>query len=233
MNRNAKGAIAVGAATLLLLGGGGTFALWNASQEVAAGTVISGELSLVQGVEDGWYDFASYAADYDADYATWLADPRSDDLDPGHATWLTEEPDVADYLTPGDKIADIANYMVVPETDLVYVVNDFAITAVGSNLHYTFESDVDLAAAATLGYTVTVRPLGAADLPGTGAPAGASEYVGVATGTTVYTVNSTAPETTTFDAGLRVKFDADDQLLFGSELDLTDFSFVLQQVVKS
>lgn len=45
MNRNAKGAIAVGAATLLLLGGGGTFALWNTSSTVNAGTVESGHLT--------------------------------------------------------------------------------------------------------------------------------------------------------------------------------------------
>jgi len=46
MKRTTKGAIAVGAATLLLLGGGGTFALWNDSATLNAGTVESGHLTV-------------------------------------------------------------------------------------------------------------------------------------------------------------------------------------------
>lgn len=46
MNKFVKGSIAAGAATLLLLGGAGTFALWNQSATVADATVSSGTLTL-------------------------------------------------------------------------------------------------------------------------------------------------------------------------------------------
>jgi alternate signal-mediated exported protein len=47
MNKLLKGAIAGAAGVALLLGGAGTFALWNSSATVSAGTVKSGTLSLV------------------------------------------------------------------------------------------------------------------------------------------------------------------------------------------
>ena len=231
MNRNAKGAIAVGAATLLLLGGGGTFALWNASQQVAAGTVLSGELSLTNGTAAGWYDLAPF----NAAHAAWAADEDPSWVSPADdaqiAAWEALEPVVDDYLIPANAIANINTYQVVPEAELMYVVNGFTITARGSDLFYTFGSDVDLDTAAADGYTVTVEPLGAADLPGTPAPASADQYAGVEAGTTVYSVNSTVAESETFNAGLRVAFDASGQLLFNSDLVLTNLNFVLQQVV--
>jgi alternate signal-mediated exported protein len=46
MNKAMKGAIAAGAAGILLLGGAGTFALWSDSQDIDAGTVSTGQLSL-------------------------------------------------------------------------------------------------------------------------------------------------------------------------------------------
>ena len=46
MNTFVKGAIAAGAATVLLLGGAGTFALWNQTATVASTTISSGTLTL-------------------------------------------------------------------------------------------------------------------------------------------------------------------------------------------
>lgn len=46
MNKATKGAIAAGAAGILLVGGAGTFALWSDSDAVDAGTVSTGVLSL-------------------------------------------------------------------------------------------------------------------------------------------------------------------------------------------
>jgi alternate signal-mediated exported protein len=46
MNKATKGAIAAGAAGILLLGGAGTFALWSETAAISAGNVSTGELSL-------------------------------------------------------------------------------------------------------------------------------------------------------------------------------------------
>ncbi|WP_027503676.1 alternate-type signal peptide domain-containing protein [Rhodococcus sp. UNC363MFTsu5.1] len=56
MNKQTKGAIAAGAAALLLAGGAGTMAAWNSSQTVGGGAVNSGTLSLSQGTPAGWTD---------------------------------------------------------------------------------------------------------------------------------------------------------------------------------
>lgn len=206
MNRNAKGAIAVGAATLLLLGGGGTFALWNTSQKVDASIVSSGELSLADGKPGAWYNYDDYVA---------------------HGAAATE--------------IDLAKYHVVPKADLVFVVVDMQITAEGSNLHYTFDSNVDAAAAGGLGYTATVETLNisapATGLPGTATAAIANEYAdGSGTkldaGTTVYSYDTANAETVKFTGALRVIFDADATDNFNQDLDLQKLQFVLQQVIK-
>jgi alternate signal-mediated exported protein len=49
MNKATKGAIAAGAAGILLLGGAGTFALWEDTGNISAGTVSTGELKLTLG----------------------------------------------------------------------------------------------------------------------------------------------------------------------------------------
>lgn len=50
MERLTKGALAIGAGALLLLGGAGTYALWSDSQAVAeAGDISSGDLDLALG----------------------------------------------------------------------------------------------------------------------------------------------------------------------------------------
>jgi alternate signal-mediated exported protein len=46
MNRLLKGAIAGAAGVALLLGGAGTFALWNSTATVAGGTIVAGELKV-------------------------------------------------------------------------------------------------------------------------------------------------------------------------------------------
>jgi alternate signal-mediated exported protein len=46
MNKFTKGAIATGAGIVLLLGGAGTFALWNDTEVISAGSVSSGTLTI-------------------------------------------------------------------------------------------------------------------------------------------------------------------------------------------
>lgn len=56
MNKKTKGAIAAGAAALLLAGGAGSFALWSDTENVVGGTVTSGHLQFVEGSTTGaWY----------------------------------------------------------------------------------------------------------------------------------------------------------------------------------
>ncbi|MEO6199891.1 MAG: alternate-type signal peptide domain-containing protein [Cryobacterium sp.] len=54
MNKLLKGAIAGAAGFVLLLGGAGTFALWNDTQSVTGGTIQSGELTLTGGGVGTW-----------------------------------------------------------------------------------------------------------------------------------------------------------------------------------
>ena len=56
MNKFTKGAIATGAGIILLLGGAGTFALWNDSEVVDAGTVNSGVLDITSNSGGQWAD---------------------------------------------------------------------------------------------------------------------------------------------------------------------------------
>ncbi len=59
MNKLTKGAIAGAAGVALLLGGGGTFALWSSSQTVVAGPVRSGELSMDPLTQATWRDVSA------------------------------------------------------------------------------------------------------------------------------------------------------------------------------
>jgi alternate signal-mediated exported protein len=54
MNKLVKGSIAGAAGIALLLGGAGTFALWNANAEVAAGSIQAGTLTLKSNDDGGW-----------------------------------------------------------------------------------------------------------------------------------------------------------------------------------
>ena len=54
MNKLIKGAIAGAAGLTLLMGGAGTFALWNASAAVSGGTIIAGDLDIVSLADGVW-----------------------------------------------------------------------------------------------------------------------------------------------------------------------------------
>ncbi|WFR72161.1 alternate-type signal peptide domain-containing protein [Prescottella defluvii] len=56
MNKKTKGAIAAGSAALLLAGGAGSFALWNAQADLNAGSINSGTLTLTTQGTPGWSD---------------------------------------------------------------------------------------------------------------------------------------------------------------------------------
>lgn len=67
MNKMAKGAIATAAGVVLLIGGGGTLAVWNVEQNAKAGQIAAGDLNLVAGIgqwsvegETGTIDISTY-----------------------------------------------------------------------------------------------------------------------------------------------------------------------------
>lgn len=59
MNRNAKGALAAGAAVVVLLGGAGSYALWSDSASNTPGNVTSGELKLTASGTAAWKDVSA------------------------------------------------------------------------------------------------------------------------------------------------------------------------------
>ena len=56
MNKKIKGAIAAGAAALLLTGGAGTFAAWNDSKDLNGGKGTTGKLAFGDNIDSGWYE---------------------------------------------------------------------------------------------------------------------------------------------------------------------------------
>ncbi len=61
MNKLIKGAVAGAAGVALLLGGAGTFALWNSTETVAAGSVASGTLTLAKTGTAAWKNISTDA----------------------------------------------------------------------------------------------------------------------------------------------------------------------------
>ncbi|WP_447646051.1 alternate-type signal peptide domain-containing protein [Nocardioides zeae] len=88
MNKTTKGAIAAGSAAVLLLGGAGSLAFWNATADVPGGTVDSGELTLTPAAAGQW---------------TFNGAPIAD---PGTVT-----------LVPGDELAYTGSYTIGAEGD--------------------------------------------------------------------------------------------------------------------
>jgi spore coat-associated protein N len=61
MHKPLNGAIALGAAGLLLLGGAGTYALWSDSVDLEGGTIDSGRLEFVNTTAGVWRDVSDSA----------------------------------------------------------------------------------------------------------------------------------------------------------------------------
>ncbi|WP_309616577.1 alternate-type signal peptide domain-containing protein [Salinibacterium sp.] len=59
MNKLVKGAVATAAGVALLMGGAGTFALWNTSASVSAGAVASGTLTIATNGAGTWKDISA------------------------------------------------------------------------------------------------------------------------------------------------------------------------------
>lgn len=95
MKKNTKGAIAAGAAALLLAGGAGTFAAWSDEAELGGGDVNSGHLRITEAAGTGEW--------------VWATDGVTGDFDPE-----------TDTIVPGDSIEYTADYTLEVEgTNLV------------------------------------------------------------------------------------------------------------------
>lgn len=117
MKKNTKGAIAAGAAALLLAGGAGTMAAWSDSESLDAVTVTSGQLRIIEQPGGGW---------------TWADD--------------TEFDPTTDRLVPGDVVEYTADYKLVVEgqnlvASLTPVLEDTGTGALAQYLTISAASD--------------------------------------------------------------------------------------------
>lgn len=154
MNKLAKGALATGLGVALLIGGGGTLAVWNAEQSVAPGKIVTGDLQL------------------DAGQGTWTNAQGPINIDnyravPGDKLTFTQDVEVdlkgdlmLANLTVTDKLLTEASYLKVGETTLkkggAPVTEALDENADGT---YTAAVTVDFLASATTGAD-TDNPLG-------------------------------------------------------------------------
>lgn len=207
MKKTTKGAVAIGAGTLLLLGGGGTLAVWNATETVDGGTVYAGALELSDITEGTWY----YPAD--------AADPDAVDGDGLYELGDEFDPD-ADTVVPGDY--------------LIYSVSDIDITALG-NLFFTLDlGDFSGSTAFTVEGTEFAKTAGTLTL-GT-APGDPEDYTPNGDALDVYSVSVSGitagdAESATITVTVLVSFDADDAEQQYLAQSLTGADLILQQVV--
>ncbi|HIT75362.1 MAG TPA: alternate-type signal peptide domain-containing protein [Candidatus Avipropionibacterium avicola] len=114
MKKNTKGAIAVGAAALLLAGGAGTMAAWSDEASLGGGSVESGQLRITETAAGSW---------------TWADgtpfSPTDDRIVPGDSvqytaeyTLVVEGDNLVASLTPdlGGVTGDLAPYLTVDAT---------------------------------------------------------------------------------------------------------------------
>ncbi|ALG84086.1 alternate-type signal peptide domain-containing protein [Gordonia phthalatica] len=59
MNRKTKGALALGAGAIILLGGAGSFALWSDTSDIADGQVVTGDFNLECDAGGTWTDISN------------------------------------------------------------------------------------------------------------------------------------------------------------------------------
>jgi alternate signal-mediated exported protein len=203
MNRYAKGAIAAAAGAVLLLGGAGTFALWNDSTTVDAGSVTSGHLALDDSSLVGhWYHY----------------DPA-----------LT----VGQYAAQGDLVDTAGAYTVVPGDELIYVATGLGIDAEGGNLHFTVTSSNTSALSGNGFTVSGVSLLDTTGLmPAPTTTTTSSQFQGVNAGVKVYSVDAAdGLVQADYTASIRLAFAADGTANQGRSLDLSTTQIDVNQVI--
>jgi alternate signal-mediated exported protein len=85
MNKLTKGAIATAAGIALLLGGAGTFALWNGQTTIAGGTISTGQLAISSTGTPTWKDISPTTN------GGTTFDPTTQKIVPGDVMQLTQQ----------------------------------------------------------------------------------------------------------------------------------------------
>ena len=167
MKKNTKGAIAVGAAALLLAGGAGTMAAWSDEASLGGGSVESGQLRITETAPGAW---------------TWASteevfDPEADRIVPGDAVQYTGEYKLAVEGTNlvasltsdlGGVTGDLADYLTVNATsdttgitlDNITEDNDGATVTVTTTITFKPETSGTngmLSSANLAGSTITLQ----------------------------------------------------------------------------
>ena len=146
MNKLVKGSIAGAAGVALLLGGAGTFALWNDSADVDAGVIQTGTMRIVTtpSTTPAWAD-----ASADADSTSF--DPATDLIVPGDTVTLTQSVDVTangknllaqlSYLTDSIEIQDELEDLVTVGLTATKITGPATIASSGTNTYLITPDD--------------------------------------------------------------------------------------------
>lgn len=136
MNKIVKGAIAGAAGIALLLGGAGTFALWNSSTTVAAGSISSGQLSITKVSDGSWFNTTTGAETAIADVSTYKIVPGNSLRWKGKLTVLAVGNDLKATLTSPTATA-ITNGITGSTVTLAATSADATVTKVGTTNNFT------------------------------------------------------------------------------------------------
>jgi alternate signal-mediated exported protein len=128
MNKLVKGSIAGAAGIALLLGGAGTFALWNDSAAVTNATVSTGELSITAAAAQTWADISTKGSPATASTLNGgTFDPAAHKLVPGDTITATQSVTInASGKNLLAKLTYVAGTVVIPAplaTDVTVTVN--------------------------------------------------------------------------------------------------------------
>lgn len=148
MNKAMKGAIAAGAAGILLLGGAGTFALWTDSVDVDAGAVTTGELTLaLTGAAPSWK------------YPDGITTVSADGIVPGDVITSTQEVTITasgDHIAGELEVGVLGGTLPTGVTAAVTTVEtDADLTTAGSVLSFATSKTYVLDVVITLTFNTT------------------------------------------------------------------------------
>ena len=131
MNKLVKGAIAGAVGVALLLGGAGTFALWNSSIGVASGTVATGTLTFGTATGATWKDNSPGAL-------TTTFNPATQKIVPGDVVALTQTVTIS--ATGKNLVAQLAyapSTVVIPPDLVGKIVPTLTVTKVSGDATIT------------------------------------------------------------------------------------------------
>ena len=143
MHKPLKGAIALGAAGLLLLGGAGTYALWSDSVDLEGGTINSGQLEFVDTTAGAWADASTGTPVPIADITTFLIVP-GDVLTYSLSTTLRAQGDNLEATLAADPTSITGDATLLADVDVTTVVSTGGTPIVGPITEANDEDVIDV-----------------------------------------------------------------------------------------